>query len=745
MPISGQIVLGGPPTIITSPRGKSKITPDRVATEEQAKSIPKGPCAFCGFDDFAAILTGAGDSDDRAILSIRAAACGSLSGPFWIPPKKKEKNRASRPGEWAWVHRNCALYSPEVVCTSNLSSSTDNSASALPREDDVWHNVATAVRRSRRLRCAHCRLRGASIGCTSMDCRRSFHLACAIDSGWHPASSSMDEETDDSATNTGCTAGVSFFFCPDHRYSAHIHRRSNIPPAVIVDETAAAGGGDVAGGIAGGKTCSSPPPPPAAPSRCISPVMPRLSEQLLARDPSSSSAAVVDRVANDRDLSFKTLTSDGTESTAALLGELEELLSQQLPRLPRQYISNLLFSNDHRSTLLLEKAVPASAEENSGGEETAKVLGGICYRQHQTHGFAELAFCATATSEQGHGLGSQLVERVKYEALRDGAAFFLVYADHTALGFFAKQGFRRRLALSNGFHFFSIRHYDGSTLMECPLIHGAQLERWLERQREMLRRAVPVTPPASASPLLVRGGATPGAGRRKATKGHRVASAVACCEVKKKRAAVQTALPMDENCRACRGRHVAHTCGLRGRLVTQNRLKVAGPGAKTAAAAPPPAQVPTSTIAAASSVAAVPSSSSRHQSRAFPGCEQCRNPWRRQSHCCKRAATSAKKTAAAMALSAAGLSRGTKRKRTPAVVVSRVLPATGDADGPPPTVRRSKLAKPCEQLDAVTLLPIQVWRSGAAAAKGTGVPQVRVSAACRRGAGEAGGFRWRFC
>ena len=61
-----------------------------------------------------------------------------------------------------WVHRTCAEWSPEVFW-----------------EGDELRNLGAAVRRGRRMTCAHCGGKGATLGCHVAACPRSYHYACA--------------------------------------------------------------------------------------------------------------------------------------------------------------------------------------------------------------------------------------------------------------------------------------------------------------------------------------------------------------------------------------------------------------------------------------------------------------------------------------------------------------------------------------------------------------------------------------
>lgn len=67
-----------------------------------------------------------------------------------------------------WVHENCARFSPEVG-----------------EDDGLWFNVMSAVKRGRKIVCESCDQKGATIGCCSPDCDKSFHFLCAaVETEW---------------------------------------------------------------------------------------------------------------------------------------------------------------------------------------------------------------------------------------------------------------------------------------------------------------------------------------------------------------------------------------------------------------------------------------------------------------------------------------------------------------------------------------------------------------------------------
>lgn len=110
----------------------------RAAEEPAPPPEPSPPCGLCPQYD-------SGDLSPLSMISVRV-------------------RRASfgRPGKDVLVHHECAEWAPEVYWTS----------------DDVVVNVDTAYARGRRLRCAACNTKGATIGCQVESCRRTFHYRC---------------------------------------------------------------------------------------------------------------------------------------------------------------------------------------------------------------------------------------------------------------------------------------------------------------------------------------------------------------------------------------------------------------------------------------------------------------------------------------------------------------------------------------------------------------------------------------
>ncbi|XP_039800490.1 BRCA1-associated RING domain protein 1-like isoform X4 [Panicum virgatum] len=62
-----------------------------------------------------------------------------------------------------YVHKNCMEWAPRVWF-----------------KGDVIMNLESEIRRASRLRCGRCGLQGAALGCYDNDCKRSFHVPCAL-------------------------------------------------------------------------------------------------------------------------------------------------------------------------------------------------------------------------------------------------------------------------------------------------------------------------------------------------------------------------------------------------------------------------------------------------------------------------------------------------------------------------------------------------------------------------------------
>ena len=169
------------------------------------------------------------------------------------------------------------------------------------------------------------------------------------------------------------------------------------------------------------------------------------------------------------------------ESLIKLIG-LKSLFSRQLPKMPRAYISRLVFDRNHVSLVILndDPAVKDTDEE---------IIGSICYRPFKEMRFAEIAFCAVNASHQVKGYGTKLMNLVKKEGARTGIEYFITYADNYAIGYFKKQGFTKTISMPKGRYQGLIKEYDGGTMMECyvhPSIDFTRIPEMLAAQRKFI-------------------------------------------------------------------------------------------------------------------------------------------------------------------------------------------------------------------------------------------------------------------
>nr|VZI40596.1 unnamed protein product [Spirometra erinaceieuropaei] len=205
--------------------------------------------------------------------------------------------------------------------------------------------------------------------------------------------------------------------------------------------------------------------------------------------------------------------------------ELLNVFAIQLPRMPKEYITRLVFDPKHRNLVLLK--VSDSGERNA--------IGGITFRMFPTQGFTEIVFCAVIFNEQVKGYGTQMMNHLKDYHTQHGIYHFLTYADSFATGYFRKQGFSREIRLPRQAYHGYIKEYEGATLMGCELypnivytefseILNKQREiisRIIQRRRKALERVYPGIPtanfrngpiPFSSIPGLVEAGWRPGEG-----------------------------------------------------------------------------------------------------------------------------------------------------------------------------------------------------------------------------------------
>lgn len=168
---------------------------------------------------------------------------------------------------------------------------------------------------------------------------------------------------------------------------------------------------------------------------------------------------VRDELAANR-LEFRLLSNNGTPQNYEILTGLKVIFQKQLPKMPREYITRLVYDRKHDSLAVLRPA---------------GVIGGITYRMFPERGFCEIVFCAISSSEQVKGFGAALMNQLKEQVRRVSngkVRHYLTYADNYAIGYFKKQGFSRQVTLDRSVWAGYIKDYDGGTLMQCTIVEG---------------------------------------------------------------------------------------------------------------------------------------------------------------------------------------------------------------------------------------------------------------------------------
>ncbi|KAJ3411741.1 histone acetyltransferase [Chytridiales sp. JEL 0842] len=190
-------------------------------------------------------------------------------------------------------------------------------------------------------------------------------------------------------------------------------------------------------------------------------------------------------------IQFKAVLPDKSDESMILLTGLKNIYQKQLPNMPKEYIARLVYDRNHASMAVVRPPL--------------KVVGGITYRPFLNRKFAEIVFCAIASSEQGYG--SRLMSHVKdYVGRVLDVRYFLTYADNFAIGYFKKQGFTTEISLEKSVWVGYIKDYEGGTLMQCsmiprvtylqaPEIIAAQRKAVRDRIRALANQVVVYDPP----------------------------------------------------------------------------------------------------------------------------------------------------------------------------------------------------------------------------------------------------------
>ncbi|NXW95310.1 KAT2A acetyltransferase, partial [Alopecoenas beccarii] len=140
---------------------------------------------------------------------------------------------------------------------------------------------------------------------------------------------------------------------------------------------------------------------------------------------------------------------------------LQNVFSHQLPRMPKEYITRLVFDPKHKTLALIKDG---------------RVIGGICFRMFPTQGFTEIVFCAVTSNEQ-----------VKVRAGR------WVLGGRMGLAGTAWGGFSKDIKVPKSRYLGYIKDYEGATLMECelnPRIPYTELSHIIKKQKEIIKKLI---------------------------------------------------------------------------------------------------------------------------------------------------------------------------------------------------------------------------------------------------------------
>ncbi|XP_069959700.1 histone acetyltransferase KAT2A isoform X1 [Cherax quadricarinatus] len=172
------------------------------------------------------------------------------------------------------------------------------------------------------------------------------------------------------------------------------------------------------------------------------------------------------------------LTQKVSKQTMLWLIGLQNVFSHQLPRMPKDYITRLVFDPKHCTLALIKENRP---------------IGGICFRMFAAQGFTEIVFCAVTSNEQVKGYGTHMMNHLKDYHVKNNVLHFLTFADEFAIGYFKKQGFSKDIQLSRSVYQGYIKDYEGATLMGCelnPNIVYTEFTAVIRRQKEIIKKLI---------------------------------------------------------------------------------------------------------------------------------------------------------------------------------------------------------------------------------------------------------------
>jgi histone acetyltransferase len=115
---------------------------------------------------------------------------------------------------------------------------------------------------------------------------------------------------------------------------------------------------------------------------------------------------------------------------------LQNVFSHQLPRMPKEYISRLVFDPYVylKNTRIFSSLSFCRKHKTLALLKDGRAIGGICFRMFVSQGFTEIVFCAVTSNEQVKGYGTHLMNHLKDYHIRLNVLHFLTFADEFAIG-----------------------------------------------------------------------------------------------------------------------------------------------------------------------------------------------------------------------------------------------------------------------------------------------------------------------
>lgn len=197
------------------------------------------------------------------------------------------------------------------------------------------------------------------------------------------------------------------------------------------------------------------------------------------------------------------LTRPVSKQTMLWLIGLHNVFSHQLPRMPKEYISQLVFDPLVLFRLIFSHCLQDSntllhlfffrKHKTLALIKDGRPIGGICFRMFATQGFTEIVFCAVTSQEQVKGYGTHLMNMLKDYHIKNNILHFLTFADEFAIGYFKKQGFSKDIKMSRSMYQGYIKDYEGATLMHCELnakIVYTEFTAVIRKQKEIIKKLI---------------------------------------------------------------------------------------------------------------------------------------------------------------------------------------------------------------------------------------------------------------